>query len=139
MGPIAPPPTHVINDLANLLAAFRNLDQVEALVKDLQHANAKQQELLKAQGFLDRVKEMEAGTQSEIQALKIRAEQELAEAQAIKAEAETLRQEMLSQRIAAGDRMREAETKLAEAEAIKVDASNARKKLLAMAAGAAEA
>ena len=53
--------------------------------------------------------------------------------QAARAEAETLKQELQSLKIAAGDRLTEAEALRKEAEAIRADAENRRRQMLALA------
>jgi hypothetical protein len=132
MSPIAPPPPQVLDHVSDLISFFRNIDQVEALVNDLRAATTKQQEVMKASGMLEKLAQMDAGVQTEAEAMKAQAAQELEQAQAARAEAEQLRQELQSQKIAADDRLTEAEARLAEAEAIKADAENRRKQLLAL-------
>ena len=131
MGPIAPPPA-VVNQLSELITLFSNLDGVRALVADLQAATAKQQEVLKASGFAERLAQMDAGTQTEAEALKAQAAQELEQLQAARAEVETLRQELLGLKVNAEDRLQAAEARLADAETIKADAENRRKQMLAL-------
>ncbi len=132
MSPIAPPPA-VVNQLSELITLFSNLDAVRALVADLQAATAAQQAVLKASGFAERLAQMDAGTQTEAEAMKAQAAQELAELQAARAEVDTLKQELQSLKIAAGDRLTEAEGLKKDAEAIKADAESRRRQMLALA------